>query len=85
MYQTIDNSSVGQYCIKNNILCEQVLASNIPEELIGRELSAGIMLLETVLPNLRDYITPVFKLADRVQDVLVSMNLRGGNYKEYGI
>ena len=85
MYQAIDNSSVGHYCIKNNISCKQVLASNVLEELIGRELSAGILLLETVLPKLTDYIAPVFKLADKVQEVLDSIHLKGGNYEEYGI
>ena len=82
IYRTIDDSSVGQYCIKNNISCEQVLARNVLEELIGRELSAGILLLKTVLPKLRYYIAPVFELAYKVQDVLGSINLKGSNYKE---
>ena len=84
-YQTINNSSVGQYAIKKGITTEKKIKCLLIEELVARELKDGIDNVGRILPNFKDCIAPVLKVADDLQAIVGDIHIKRGTYHDYGI
>ena len=84
-YKTIDGSSIGQYTNKKNVTVEQKMKFLVIEDLVARELKDGIMMLGSLIPLLKEYIAPIFGVADKMQLSKGNINIKADKYAKYGI
>ena len=88
-YGMKDNSSVGQYTNRQYKDSSKMLMSNVNaiglEEMVARELEAGIEGISKITPNIRKLIAPVINVAYREQLKKGDINLNKGALFDSGL
>jgi len=88
-YEKINNSSVGQYTNRKYKDDLKMLKSNITatvvEEMVAKELGAGIDGIAKIIPNIRKLIAPVINVAHHEQVKKGDINLSKGRSFDDGL